>query len=214
VPGARLGPYGGSLQSVAVLSASDVWAAGSVAGNYRTGLIEHYTGSFCSVAPPHVRTMALSGVGIQPDVSSEGTVDDSAGALVVDDATGRAIVRDQGGTVRLLDPAQGTIVATAHVGAAGAMAVDAGHGRVFVPSTEGGSGRGSVQVLDVTTGALVASLSGDVHPSAVAFDAHSGHLFVADRDGRLEYHPESAQTRYAFELGLLGLQALRTRVVP
>jgi hypothetical protein len=165
-PGSRIG-------RLAVVSPDDMWGLGSQ--------IEHYTGPFCSVAPPHVRTIALSGVGIQPNGSSEGTVDDSAGALVVVDATGRAIVRDQGGTVHLLDPAQATIVASAHVGAAGAMAVDAGHGRVFVPSTQGGNGRGSVQVLDAATGALVASLSGGVHPSAVAFDAHSGHLFVADR---------------------------------
>ena len=32
--------------------------------------------------------------------------------------------------------------------------------------------------------------------------------------GRLEYHPEAARTRYAFELGLLGLQALRAGVGP
>lgn len=33
-------------------------------------------------------------------------------------------------------------------------------------------------------------------------------------NGRLEYHPEAAHTRYAFELGLLGLQALRAGVGP
>jgi hypothetical protein len=32
--------------------------------------------------------------------------------------------------------------------------------------------------------------------------------------GRLEYHPEAAHTRYAFELGLLGLQALHAGVGP
>ena len=33
-------------------------------------------------------------------------------------------------------------------------------------------------------------------------------------NGRLEYHPDLAHTRYAFELGLLGLQALRAGVGP
>jgi hypothetical protein len=33
-------------------------------------------------------------------------------------------------------------------------------------------------------------------------------------NSRLEYHPEAAHTRYAFELGLLGLQALRAGVGP
>jgi hypothetical protein len=32
--------------------------------------------------------------------------------------------------------------------------------------------------------------------------------------GRLEYHPEAAHTRYAFEFGLLSLQALRAGVGP
>jgi hypothetical protein len=33
-------------------------------------------------------------------------------------------------------------------------------------------------------------------------------------NGRLEYHPEAVHTRYTFEMGLLGLKALRAGVGP
>jgi hypothetical protein len=107
----------------------------------------------------------------------------------------------------MLDATSGSVLATLDPGMPTALAVDDDTGwlyATYVNSTNQYgilTGNGSVAIFEV-----VVEGNGD----------GSGRRYPLQwfENGRLEYHPEAAHTRYAFELGLLGLQALRARVGP
>jgi len=160
----------GGLGALAVVAPRDVWGLG--AG------FERYTGDLCYTSSAVVRTVAVGDVGIQS--AGTGATADGPGALVVDSASGRAFVRDAAGVVSVIDLAHDTVVRRESLNASGVPAIDARGGYVFVPSTGGRGGAGSVQALDATTGAVVRSFVVGARPSAVAFDARSGRLVVAE----------------------------------
>ncbi len=160
----------GGLGALAVVAPRDIWSLG--AG------FERYTGDLCYTSSAVVRTVAVGGIGIQD--AGMGTTADGPGALVVDSASGRAFVRDAAGVVSTIDLAHDTVVRRESLNASGVPAIDARGGRVFVPSTRGSGGAGSVQALDATTGVVTRSFDAGARPSAVAFDARSGRLVVAE----------------------------------
>ena len=160
----------GGLGALAVVAPRDVW--GLDAG------FERYTGDLCYTSSVVARTVAVGNAGIQD--AGMGTTADGPGALVVDSASGRAFVRDAAGVVSAIDLVHDTVMRRESLNASGVPAIDARGGRVFVPSTGGSGGAGSVQALDATTGAVVRSFVVGARPSAVAFDARSGRLAVAE----------------------------------
>jgi len=136
---------------------------------------QYYTGRVCAAARVAVRTIPLRGVGMQP--TGMYPTRDAPGALLVASAQGRVFVRDQNGAVAMLDTTRARVIHQAALDASGPLALDARRGRVFVPSTRGG---GSVLVLDAATGQVTRSFPAGASPAAVAVDARSGRLIVAE----------------------------------
>ncbi len=111
--------------------------------------------------------------------------------VAVDARSGRVFVVSRGrpprgrttslqGSVSVLDATTGRLLRTVLVGAGGgytipALIVDACSGRVFVPDPTG-----SIHMLDATTGRLLRTILAGGNPQAVAVDARSGRVFVAN----------------------------------
>ncbi|HKC73736.1 MAG TPA: YncE family protein [Chloroflexota bacterium] len=125
------------------------------------------------------------------------TVGQAPGPIAVDQRTGRAFVINQNSdSVSVLDTHSGALVHTTNLGGdLFDLAVDEQTGRVFVANGNNVqvNGRpsmldGSVSILDATSGRLVRSVSVGMLPTAVAVDARSGRVFVANKgpvDGNL-----------------------------
>ena len=111
-------------------------------------------------------------------------VDSSNGYLYVGDAGG---FNTSGGSVAVLDAANGTVVATLPVGAyPRAIAVDPQTNRIFVTGNNvvqggnGSTGTGNLTVIDGQTNRIVGSIPVLRDPSAIVYDASNRDLYVAD----------------------------------
>ncbi len=109
------------------------------------------------------------------------------GALAIDERTGRVFgVNEVSDTVSVLDTRSGALLATTLVSPHPlAVAVDERTGHVFVTSNTipaGGPGgrTGQVDMLDARSGALLRTAQVGVLPYAIAADARSGRVFVAN----------------------------------
>jgi len=116
------------------------------------------------------------------------TVGQAPAPIAVDQRTGRAFVITQN-SVSVLDTRSGALVHTTHIGKdLFALAVDEQTGRVFVANdnnfrVNGGVSvlDGSVSILDATSGRFLRGVTVGMLPVAVAVDARSGRVFVANK---------------------------------
>lgn len=111
-----------------------------------------------------------------------------AAAIVVDEHAGHVFVANRtDGTVSMLDAASGRVLRTITVGAApAALALDQ-HDGLIVVLDEGRQydgypvGPSSLSLVQARSGRVVRTVGLGYRASAVALDAGSGHIFVADR---------------------------------
>src|SRR5438552_4377263 len=111
-------------------------------------------------------------------------------ALAIDERTGHAfVVNRDDATVSMLDVARGRLVRTVPAGTMPvAVAVDERTARAFVVASNTSRlgvelGPGTVSVLDTRTGALLRTVTVGYEADAVAVDAPTYHVFVANGDG-------------------------------
>jgi YVTN family beta-propeller protein len=131
---------------------------------------------------------ARSGVALRTVVVS------SPMSVVVDAGTRRVIVADGfSGSVSVLDARSGAVLRTSVAGVAapeagdfvgaGAVVVDARRGHVFAVAGTRTAARGSVLMLDATSGHLLRRLPVGLAPVALALDETMGRLFVVNMRG-------------------------------
>jgi len=92
------------------------------------------------------------------------------------------------GTVDVVDSATGSLLRTVSIGLCPQkVALDAQTNRLFITNAgvtdqqRAGTGRGTVSVLDATTGAVLRTVRVGVWPYALAVDARAGRVYVTNR---------------------------------
>jgi len=123
--------------------------------------------------------------------------------LMVDELAHRVFVTSNVGSVGILDTDNWTLLRTITAGAdcgATGLAVDARAGRIYVPcvmyADQYGTplGPGTVEVLDVSNGALLSTVTVGSGPDGIAIDDRSGRVLVLDNDGVTTIEPGAGTT--------------------